>query len=267
MNAEPAVTAAIRRDRVVVAVGLLAVLVVTWVYTVQMAWRMSVMPAGAGGSMGLHGATAAWQPWTAGDFLRMLVMWSVMMVAMMVPSIAATVLAFGTECRQRRSRSVFVATSVFLAGYLAVWTGYSLLATLAQWGLHAQALLSPMMASASPWLGGGLLLLAGVFQFTRTKHTCLRHCSDPRSFLHHGWKEGVSGAWAMGLHHGVLCAGCCWALMALLFVGGVMSLAWMAALTLLVLLERALPGGDWLRRATGVALVGWGAWVVAVAVL
>lgn len=134
---------------------------------------------------------------------------------------------------------------------------------LAQWILHREALLSPAMASSSAWLGGILLLAAGVFQFTPLKHACLTQCRAPFDFIMTRWREGARGAFRMGVEHGLFCAGCCWALMGLLFVAGVMNIFWIAAITLLVGLEKLFPRGIWLSTATGVILTAWGGWVLA----
>ena len=155
-------------------------------------------------------------------------------------------------------------TGVFLLGYLAVWIVFSAVAAVAQWSLHATALLSPMMVSTSPLLGGALLVAAGVFQWTPLKNVCLTHCRSPLSFLMTDWRDGKLGAFAMGIKHGAFCAGCCWVLMLLLFVAGVMNVLWIAALTALVLLEKIAPRGLWMGRVAGLALIAWGIWMVVV---
>ena len=185
------------------------------------------------------------------------------MVAMMVPTVAPTVLLFAQLNRKRREQErPYVPAAVFLGGYLAVWTLFSLAIAVAQWALHSAALLSPMMKGQSAWFGGGLLLTAGVFQFTPWKHACLRHCRSPLDSLLTGWREGRWGAFAMGWRNGAYCTGCCWVLMALLFVLGVMNVLWVAAITALVLVEKALPRGALIGRAAGGAMAAWGAWMV-----
>src|SRR5258708_38558775 len=129
--------------------------------------------------------------------------------------------------------------------------------------LHSRALLSSMMVSTSPLLGGVLLIAAGVFQWTRLKNACLTHCRSPLSFLMADWREGKSGAFFMGLKHGAYCTGCCWFLMALLFVAGVMNLWWIAAISILVLIEKIAPRGLFFGKIAGAALVGWGSWMIA----
>jgi predicted metal-binding membrane protein len=172
-------------------------------------------------------------------------------------------LTFAAVNRQRRERErPYVATGVFLLGYLLVWSGFAAAATLAQWGLNATAMLTPMMASASPWLGGGLLLAAGLFQWSPLKYACLNHCRSPLSYIIGGWREGGGGALVMGMQHGAYCLGCCWVLMGLLLVLGVMNLLWIAALAGFVLVEKVAPGGHWIGRVTGLLLVVWGLWLV-----
>jgi predicted metal-binding membrane protein len=220
-----------------------------WAYTVYLAHDMGNM------NMGMGMAMPKTQSWSLMDFVSMFLMWAVMMVAMMVPTAAPMILIFANVNRKRQEQEQpYVPTAVFLSGYLLVWTGFSVLATLAQWGLHEAALLSPMMVSTSPILGGILLLAAGIFQWTPLKYACLKHCRSPLSFLMTDWREGYRGALIMGLKHGSYCTGCCWFLMALLFVAGVMNLLWVATITAFVLVEKAVPRGDLVGRIAGVAL-------------
>lgn len=204
--------------------------------------------------------TSAWSPVT---LLPLFLMWTEMMVAMMVPTVAPMVLTFAMVNRKRRERDQpYVPTMIFLGGYLAVWTAFSAVLALAQWALHGAALLSPLMASTSAWLAGGLLVGAGLFQFTPWKHSCLAHCRSPLEFLLSGWREGWRGAFGMGVKHGAYCAGCCWILMALLFVLGVMNILWIAAITALVLIEKVVPRGHLLGRFAGAVLIFWGGWMM-----
>ena len=163
--------------------------------------------------------------WSAMHFGMMFAMWAVMMVGMMLPSATPTTLVYAAVARkaERDGQSV-ASTSVFVAGYLTMWTLFSLGATLAQWALEAAALLSPMMVSTSPLLGGALLVVAGLYQFTPLKEACLEHCRSPAHFIAESWRPGTGGAFRMGIEHGAFCLGCCWVLMLLLFVGGVMNL-------------------------------------------
>ena len=162
------------------------------------------------------------------------------------------------RCAQGRA---FVPLWVFLAGYLVLWTAFSLAATLAQWGLHNLALISPMMVATSPLLGSLLLIAAGVYQWTPLKQACLRHCRTPLQFLLSCWQGGSAGAFLMGLRHGAYCLGCCWLLMAVLFAVGVMNLGWSAALSVFVLLEKIIPRGFWVAKVAGLFLMGLGGWM------
>ena len=250
----------LRRDRLVVGAALAALTVAAWLYLVHIAAHMA-MPE-------MAMAVPAMHPWSWVELGALVVMWAVMMVAMMVPSAAPMIVMFATINRKRREQQKpFVPTAVFLAGYLVVWTGFSVLAALAQWALHAVALLSPIMVTTSPLLGGLLLMAAGAFQWTRLKAACLVHCRSPLSFVVAHWREGRAGAFRMGLHHGLYCLGCCWLLMALLFVAGIMNLVWVAAIAVFVLVEKVLPRGEVVGRVAGVVLAGAGVLMVARAVL
>lgn len=240
---------ALRRDRLVVLAGLVGIAMLAWAYTAHMAYEMEQMHIAMAMPMPMM------QSWSLVDFISMFLMWTVMMVAMMTPTAAPMILAFANINRKQRERErPYVASAVFLSGYLLVWTGFSVLATLAQWGLHEAALLSPMMVSTSPKLGGALLLAAGIFQWTPLKRVCLTHCRSPMAFFMADWRKGRRGALVMGLKHGAYCTGCCWFLMALLFVAGVMNLLWCAVITAIVLIEKIAPGGDLFGRIAGVAL-------------
>jgi predicted metal-binding membrane protein len=253
--------AVLRRDRIVVLSGLAAITALSWVYVVSLASDMQSMNMG---DMGTQMTLPRMQAWGVADFALTFGMWAVMMVAMMTPSAAPMILMFAAVNRRRWKQQVsYVPTSVFLAGYLVVWAAFSVIATAAQWGLHSASLLSPMMASTSPILGGTLLVAAGIYQWTPLKHACLIKCRSPMGFVLNEWREGRWGAFLMGLKHGGYCTGCCWSLMALLFVAGIMNLLWVGAIAGFILLEKVVPGGDRLGRVAGVVLVGWGAWMVA----
>ncbi len=198
-----------------------------------------------------------WGPTTV---LLLFVMWAVMMVAMMVPSAAPMILAFLTVNQRRQATDrPLVPVAIFIFAYLAVWTAFSAIATLAEWGLHRAVMLSTTMTATSPALNGGLLIAAGVFQLTPLKRVCLQGCRSPLSFLMSEWREGSAGAFVMGLRHGAYCLGCCWILMALLFVAGVMNLLWVAIIALFVMAEKILAQGELLGRVAGIALVVAGA--------
>lgn len=244
----------LRKDRVAVLLGLGGITALAWAYTVRAAADM-------GG--GMHGA----YPWGAGETVLMSVMWVAMMIAMMVPSAAPMVLMFSTIQRRRGERGdPPVPTAVFASAYVVVWAAFGLLATLVNWVLHQEGLLISMAGRSLPLLGGALLIVAGAYQMSPLKEACLVRCRSPLAFLMGEWRRGWRGAFVVGTKHGLYCLGCCWALMALLFALGVMNLLWIATLGAVVLAEKTLPRGVWLGRALGVALVGWGAWMVAASV-
>ena len=194
--------------------------------------------------------------WSATNWLAVFIMWVVMMAAMMLPTAMPMVSVFGTLNRRRGEAG---RTAAFVAGYLALWTAFAAAATAAQWTLQTKGFLSPMIVSMSPVLSAALLVIAGLFQFTPLKHACLRACRAPLGFLLTDWRDGLWGAVRMGVRHGLYCLGCCWALMALLFVGGAMNLLWIVALTLVVATEKIAPKGEILARALGALMIGAGA--------
>jgi predicted metal-binding membrane protein len=262
----------LRRERLIVGGCLVVMVLAAWWYLFH---TRAAMPGMDMPGMDMRGMNmpgmdmsgmdmAESQQWGAVGVFLLFLMWTVMMVAMMVPSAAPMVLAFLTVNQRRQSAGrQFVPVGIFLAGYLAIWTAYSAIATLAQWGLHKAALLSPAMAANSPILNGGLLVAAGIFQWTPLKHMCLKGCRSPLTFLMSEWREGEAGAFIMGLRHGSYCVGCCWVLMALLFVAGVMNLLWVAVIAVFVMAEKTLPRGELLGYVTGAALVIAGAGLMA----
>jgi predicted metal-binding membrane protein len=248
----PALVRRLRRDRAIVGAALLAIALVAWLYLVHLSATMPGMDMADMPGMAMPRAHA-WDPLDVG---LLFIMWAVMMIAMMVPAAAPMVLTFAMVQRQRQEQDrATVPTVVFLLGYALVWTAYAAVAALAQWRLHEADLLSARMASTSTRLGGALLLIAGVFQWTPLKQGCLAKCRSPLSFVMTEWREGRTGAFVMGVRHGAYCVACCWALMALLFVAGVMNLLWIAGLAILVLVERVLPGGAAVSRIVGVLLL------------
>ncbi len=247
----------LRRDRAIVAAGLAVLVVLAWASLVHLASRMPAPPM----DMGMAGPRM--HAWTPGDLLLLIVMWAVMMVAMMLPSASPMILMFTTVNRRRQAEGrAVVRTGLFVAAYAVIWSAYSVGAGTAQWLLHQAAVISPM-ATAGPSLGGALLIAAGLFQFTPLKRACLAVCRSPLSFLMAQWREGGRGAFRMGLRHGMYCVGCCWVLMALLFVAGVMNLAWVAGIAAFVLVEKVIPGGERVSAAGGVLLVAAGVLLLA----
>jgi predicted metal-binding membrane protein len=194
--------------------------------------------------------------WTAVDFLLMLLMWVIMMIGMMVPTAAPMTLVYAAIARRAASQNSPIApAAVFIAGYVTTWTLFSLAAALLQWALERAALLSPMMVSTSPMLGAGILIAAGIYQFSRLKASCLRHCQTPVQFFSEQWRDGLAGAFRMGFVYGVYCLGCCGFLMLLLFVGGVMNLLWIAVIAIFIFAEKISPASGHGGRAAGLALI------------
>ncbi len=204
------------------------------------------------------------RPWRALDFALMFAMWTVMMVGMMLPAATPMALLYARVVHKAaRDGSVLPPTAVFVSGYLCAWALFSIAATTAQWGLERAALLSPMLVANSPRLGAGLLIAAGVYQLTPWKGACLSRCRDPVQFFATHFRPGVRGALRLGFRYGLYCLGCCWLLMGLLFVGGVMNLLWIAALSVFVLAEKVIPLGASGGRVAGVVMIGVGAWLLA----
>jgi predicted metal-binding membrane protein len=235
-----------RRQRAAVLAGLGGTTAVAWAYLAALAEDMEACSEMA---MTVH-------PWSWHDFALTFAMWAVMMVGMMLPTAAPTTLVYAAVARKAAREGAAVApTAAFVAGYAAMWTLFSVAATAAQWALDRAALLSPAMVASTPWLGAALLALAGVYQLTPYKETCLQHCRSPVHFVAAHWRPGIVGAMRLGALHGAFCLGCCWALMGLLFFGGVMNLLWIAAIALFVLAEKVLPLRAGTVRWSGAALV------------
>jgi len=242
-------------DRLFVIAGLVGVVAVSWAYLAIEAGRMGNPSGDMTMIMELH-------PRDTTGLALLFLMWAVMMMAMMLPSAMPMILLHAAVTRKIGTRQSFAASiSAFVGGYIVTWTLFSVVATLAQAYLEHLALLSPMMVSKSPQLGGLLLVTAGVYQVTPAKDACLTHCRTPFAFVAAHWRPGVSGAFQMGLHHGLFCVGCCWVLMVLLFVGGVMNLLWIAVIAGFVLLEKVAPLGNKKGRAiSGLGLIMAGTW-------
>ncbi len=257
MTETSALEKVLRHDRLIVAIGLAAAVALAWAY----------LAAGAGIDMSMAGMPMDPTPWSTYDAALMFAMWWVMMIAMMVPSATPMVLLFtAIKRKQQASGSPAEEAWVFLGGYLLVWAGFSLVATFAQWGLERAGLLSMGAASTNAWFGGAILLAAGLYQFTPIKSACLRLCQSPVLFLSRHWRPAAAGALRMGLRHGAYCLGCCWFLMLLLFVAGVMNLVWVAGVALYVACEKLLPLNQRLSRAAGMVLIATGAIVLARAI-
>lgn len=256
-----AVESLLKRERSIIIAALLLTTALAWIYMVHEARAM--MRTGVCECMGMAMAGPDTREWSGAQVLALFLMWSEMMIAMMLPSAAPMILTFASVNRRRRAQQrPFAPVSAFVSGYLIVWIVFSAAATLLQWALHSASLLSPMMASSSPWLAGALLLAAGLFQFTRWKTACLRQCANPLTLILAHWREGIGGALALGIRHGAFCLGCCWALMLLLFVLGMMNVTWIAALSIYVLVEKLFGRSVWPGRVAGAAMCAWGLWML-----
>ncbi len=236
------------RDRWVTGLGLLAVCALAWA---AMAWQAATMGVdGPGSSMTQAGA------WTLADAGLIYLMWVAMMAAMMVPATSPMIAAFAAINRRRRDAgNAHVGTAVFLTGYFIAWSFFSVASTGLHWGLEAAGLLTPGMASASPVLSAVLFAAAGLYQWTPLKEVCLNRCRSAVGFVLAEWRDGPRGAVVMGLRHGLFCIGCCGALMGLLFAVAVMDLRWVAAVAVLVTVEKLLPWPRLWRHVIGAGLV------------
>jgi predicted metal-binding membrane protein len=261
--------AVLRRERAVAAIAIVVLAALAWAYL----WR------GAGMGMSALEMTAitlfphlasdplAGMPMRPAGWLTVVAMWWTMMIAMMTPSAAPIVLLYGRVLRQQAPRQqaaqpqpTFAPPIILVAGYLAAWLAFSIAAASLQFALVRWGLITSMtLRSGSRALSAAVLLGAGIYQLAPMKRTCLRHCRGPVDFLVRHWRPGRLGAFVMGVRHGTWCVGCCWMLMALLFVGGVMNLAWITLLTLLIAAEKLAPAGAWVSRLAGVALIVWSA--------
>ena len=242
------------RDRWLIGGALAVSIALCWAWIVPMARDMY-------GSM--EGASA-WMMTDTWDFTHLVLlfaMWVVMMAGMMLPSAAPTLLLYAGVIRKSPEAGRAQAhVHAFAGGYLLIWTAFSLVATVLQRVLTHWLLLSPMMEARGRWFGGAVLIVAGLYQLTPYKRTCLESCRSPAAFIAQHWKRGIGGGFRLGVAHGLNCLGCCWALMLLLFVGGVMNLLWIAALTIFVLLEKIAPYGVQGGRLSGVLIVMMGLW-------
>lgn len=264
-----ALEAILRRDRAIVAAALIVVTALAWSYVLWLVgdtdmggmdmpgFRM--VPAG----MGLMKPATA--PWNAIEFAFVFAMWAVMMIGMMTPSATPMILLYARVGGQAANTGkALAATWWFAAGYLLVWTAFAFAATFAQWGLERESLLTPAMAGAGRVFSGIVMIAAGLYQWIPFKDACLRQCQAPWLFIqrHGGFRGDAPGSLLLGARHGMYCVGCCWALMALLFVGGVMNVLWIAAITIFVLAEKIVPAGRVISRMAGMGFFAWGAWLL-----
>jgi predicted metal-binding membrane protein len=247
--------------------GLIAAL--AWAYVLWLTAAMNMGGMNMSGyrmvPAGMEIMVPAASPWSAVEFAFVFVMWALMMVGMMAPSAAPMILLYARVARQGSiAGKPLAAAGWFAAGYFLAWAGFSLVATLIQWVLERRALLDAHMTGASLLLGAVVLIAAGVYQWTPVKNACLAHCQSPFLFLmsHGGFRRSIRGCLHLGFLHGAYCVGCCWILMALLFVVGVMNVLWIAILALLVLLEKVTLWGRWVARIAGAVCIVAGAWLM-----
>lgn len=254
----------LRRDRALTLATITIIVGSAWAYVLWLAAGMDM------GGMEMDGfrmvstgiamvMTPAEAPWSATEFALTFVMWTVMMVGMMTPSAAPMILIYARAARITAADGrPLAATGWFVGAYLLAWTAFALAATISQWALQRLAFLDPMMAASSAIVGAVALVLAGIYQLTPLKRACLMNCQSPLAFIARrgGFGTGSASALKLGAEHGLYCVGCCWALMAMLFVGGVMNPIWIAALAAFVLTEKLIPG-PWLSWCLGVLLIIW----------
>jgi predicted metal-binding membrane protein len=253
------------RDQLIVLVSLAGLALLSWIYIADLAGRMPGVTTGAaamakmnmaGMNMGdMAPASAAPSPYDPALFGLTALMWFVMMLGMMLPSAAPMILLYAQVQRKRSGASPLVRTAVFVSGYLLAWGGFSVAAAALQQVLSQAALVTPGLVLASTRIAGAVLIAAGLYELTPFKQACLAHCRGAAAFVASHWRPGAAGAVRMGAIHGLYCMGCCWALMLLLFVGGVMNLLWIAALAALVLVQKLLPGGRAITWLTAGSLV------------
>ena len=247
----------LKRDRYAVMAALFLLTVLAWAYVLWLVRHMD-MPAMSMPGIDMGAMAPQMRPWAPTDLLFSFAMWTVMMAGMMLPSAAPVILLYLLVGRQAEAmHKPLAATGWFAGGYLLAWTGFSLLAALLQAGLVHAALLTPGMASAHHMLGGAILIAAGLYQWSPLKYKCLANCRAPLFFIqrHGGFKRQALPSLGLGLRHGLYCIGCCWALMLLLFVGGVMNVVWIAGIAAVVLLEKLLSDGRNVSRLVGACLI------------
>jgi predicted metal-binding membrane protein len=282
----------LKRDTLVVAAALAVITILAWIYLVvlngqmQMATVAPVHAAQTSGAkngmpgMDMAGTKAmsssagpqaaitapAMVSWTPASFLFIFAMWAVMMVGMMTPSVSPMVLVYSRVAKSAAAQGTqFASPAWFACGYLIAWTSFAAAASFAQYVLDRATLLTPMMALQSRPVGGAILVAAGIYQWLPAKSACLANCRAPLAFIqrHGGFQPSGFGSLRLGALHGLYCIGCCWALMLLLFVAGVMNLFWIAALMLVVLAEKILPFAAYLSRGVGAIAIAWGLWLLA----
>ncbi len=257
MTDQTVVESALARPRVSLTLVLVGLPLACWAWVVAMSRDM----------YGPMTGPSAWMmtvTWDAPRLLLLWAMWAAMMAGMMLPTLAPALLLFARAARNRpHLRHPSAHVYAMAAGYLLVWVVFSVGATAMQRFLAEALLLTPMMEPSRPEAAAALLFIAGAYQCTPLKDACLSVCRSPVAMLMSGWREGLAGAFQMGLTNGLHCLGCCWALMLLLFAGGVMNLVVILSLTAWVAVEKIAPFGRYSARAAGVLLMAAGVWLLA----
>lgn len=259
-SSQSPVAGILSRDRAIVGTCILIVVALAWAYLIRLDSQMGSHETPLGSMPGMSMVPGAPQGYR--ELILTFAMWSVMMVGMMTASAAPVIMLFTGMSEKRDDPGASTNAMVFGLGYLAVWVSFSAAAALGQWGLQRQLLLSPDMSMTNSVAAGLILISAGAYQLTPAKRACLRQCQSPLGFLMANWRDGTAGAFAMGLRHGLFCLGCCWALMTVLFVVGIMNLAWVAVLMVFVLAEKLGRIGALVGRAGSVVLIGYGALIL-----
>ncbi len=232
---------------------LIIITLTAWGFLFYQYWQMNTLPM----SKLWMPPDSVWQ-WQMGDFIVVYIMWAVMMAAMMLPSAIPMIKVFSISCEKKYGRDTPY-SYLFSLAYLSIWFLFSIVLTLLQWQLHGLHWLSGMMENTNTLFAATLLISAGIYQFTTLKNACLNYCRTPLSFLLNSWQNGKSGAFYMGLTHGSICLGCCWAQMLIMFAVGVMNISAMVLITLFILLEKSLAKNEKIMSKTaGVLLCFWG---------
>jgi predicted metal-binding membrane protein len=246
---------ALRHDRLIVVTGLALVTTVSWGWILAMSTDMYGPMRGAS----TWAMTASWD---LPHLLLLFAMWTVMMTAMMIPSAAPMLMLYIAVVRGSEGAALVRRAYALAGGYLTVWSLFSAAAAIGQGVLTQQSLVSPMMDLVNARVGAVLLIAVAVYQFTPLKRDCLDSCRSPLTLFTTHWRPGTGGAFRMGLRHGLYCLGCCWTLMLLLFVGGVMNAYVIAGLTLFVFIEKVTPIGRAASYVGGVVLAAIGLWLL-----
>lgn len=258
----------LKRDRLVVGIALAVLAALAWAYLLWLNSTMTALQPGMTMPMNMPGMMIPMKPpgaWDPAHLGFLFAMWAMMMVAMMTPAVAPVVLIYAFFSRQARVQGTpFASASWFAGGYLFAWTAFALVAALAQYELERAMALSATMRIADRFAAGAVLVVAGLYQWTPVKDACLSQCTAPVSFIqrHGGFQPTADGSFRLGFLHGLYCIGCCWVLMALLFVAGVMNIAWIVVLAAVVIAEKNLPGGRSIARGVGLGAIAAGLWVI-----